>query len=157
MRFAAAVLCAVLCACSSSAPRRSAPETKAQPAPENPPIKDQAIKFPQQNLVKMELVPAHLLGKSFMPGGNLATYKSGKLQYQQFLGQMSDSQQAAFLLLDWQKALTPAQYLAHMGGYYGNDAGRPVYVFVKGAWVAGIVGLPEAKADLLARQFAMRF
>jgi hypothetical protein len=43
-----------------------------------------------------------------------------------------------------------------MGGYFGMDGDRPVYVFVKGAWVAGIVGLTEEKADAAARVFAAR-
>ena len=36
------------------------------------------------------------------------------------------------------------------------DGALPVYVFPKGAYLAGLVGLPEKDADLLARQFAAR-
>ena len=154
MRLYLAGLIVLATGCSSTVTQ--APVEKASKANVAPPV-DQAIKFPQLNQVKMEVVADHLLGKDFMPGGNLATYKSGKQEYQQFLGKFPDAQRAAFSLLDWQKTLKPAKYLAHMGGYYGNDGDRPVYVFAKGAWVAGIVGLPEAQADLLARQFAMRF
>ena len=139
----------------SSAP--TSPPSKALAKSIAAPPTDESIKFPQLHQVKMELTPDHLLGKAFMPGGNVATYRSGKVDYQQFLGKLPDAQQAAFLLLDWQKTLKPAKYLAHMGGYYGNDGERPVYVFTKGQWIAGIAGLPEAEADILARQFAVRF
>jgi hypothetical protein len=154
MRFCLAVLLVLATGCSSTVSRQSAAKVAETAAP---PPADESIKFPQLNQVKMELVPDHLLGKDFMPGGNLGTYKLGKIEYQQFLGKYPDAQKAAFSLLDWQKTLKPAKYLAHMGGYFGNDGDRPVYVFTKGAWIAGLVGLPEAKADLLARQFAMRF
>lgn len=134
-----------------------APESKTSvpaEAPEPPP--DQSQHFSQTGLLKMERVPDHLLGKKFMPGGNLATYKRGKLEYQQFLGKMPDADHAAFLLLDWNKELKGSKYLAHMGGYAGMDGDRPVYVFTKGAWIAGISGLPQDQADIVAREFAAR-
>jgi hypothetical protein len=43
-----------------------------------------------------------------------------------------------------------------MGGYFGMDGDRPVYIFQKGVFLAGFVGLPEKDADVLARQFAAR-
>ncbi len=137
----------ILCA-SCSGPQRPVPRTEIVAVPP-----DQSAHFPEAGLTKMERIPKYLLGKAFMPGGNLATYDKG---YQQFLGKMPDAQTAAFLLLDWKKALADAKYLPHMGGYFGTDNGIPVYVFIKGAWVAGIVGLPEAEADVKAREFAAR-
>jgi hypothetical protein len=142
------LLCGFLILAAGCSPK---PVPKTDVAVELPP--DHADRFPDAGLVKMDRVANHLLGKPFMPGGNLATYKKG---YQQFLGKMPDAQQAAFLLLDWQKALKDAKYLPHMGGYFGTDSGRPVYVFTKSAWVAGIAGLPEAEADTIAREFAAR-
>ena len=138
------------CSGPSTDVRSVAPAAVVEPPP------DQSQHFPQTGLMKMERIPEHLLGKKFMPGGNLAAYKRGKLEYQQFLGKMPDADHAAFLLLDWNKALKGAKYLAHMGGYYGLDGERPVYVFAKGSWIAGIVGLPEDKADMIAREFAAR-
>jgi hypothetical protein len=102
----------------------------------------------------MQLVPDHLLGKSFLPGGNLAQYKRGARSYQVFLIHAADAQKAAFLLVDWHHAMTQPQYLPNMGGYFGMDQGTPVYVFSKGPYVAGWVGLPQAEADRLARQLA---
>jgi hypothetical protein len=138
--------------CSSPAPDiKKATPLDAAEAP-----LDQSQHFPQTGLVKMDRIPDHLLDKKFMPGGNLATYKRGKLEYQQFLGKMPDADHAAFLLLDWNKQLKGSKYLAHMGGYFGLDGTQPVYVFTKGAWIAGIAGLPEEQADAIAREFAAR-
>ena len=118
------------------------------------PPEDESRHFPLTGLLHIGVVSNHLLEKSFMPGGNVADYKRGKVTYQAFIGKMPDAQQASFLLLDWHKSLTNSKYLPQMGGYYGMDGTRPVYVFVKGAWVAGITGLREAEADPLARELA---
>ena len=104
----------------------------------------------------MQLAPDHLLGKDFMPGGNLADYKTAAGEYRMFLLKMADPQKAAFLLLDWKSAMPEAKYLAHMGGYYGTDQGQPIYVFAKGPYLAGLVGLSEEKADPEARRFAAK-
>ncbi len=114
-------------------------------------LPDYANLFPTDGLLRMDRVPAHLLEKPFMPGGNLATYQRG---YQIGLGKMQDASTAAFLLLDWKKVLGNATYLAHMGGYFGTDSARPLYVFTKGPWIAVIAGLPESQADPVARTLA---
>ena len=145
------LLLALLSGCSNPPAQSKAVEPQQAVAPQ-----DQSRHFPMTGQINMEIVPEHLLGKDFMPGGNLAEYRVGKSEYRQFLGKMPDAQTAAFLLLDWKKTLKDAQYIANMGGYYGMDGDRPVYVFTKGVWVAGIVGLPQAKADVVARQFAAR-
>ena len=71
-----------------------------------------------------------------------------------FIAKMPSAQDAAFLLLDWNKALAGAKIVASFGGYFGQDAGRPVFVFAKGAWIAGVAGLTEKDADLAARTLA---
>ena len=91
-----------------------------------------------------------------MPGGNLANYKTRDGEYEMFLVQAADPQAAAFMLLDWKSAMTGSKYLAHMGGYAGTLDGKPIYVFSKGPYLAGISGLPEPKADTVARVFAAR-
>ena len=146
----ALVAVAVLTGCSQP----PAVETHKAVAPPPPP--DERVKFPLENQVSMQVVPDHLLGKSFLPGGNLAEYKQGNHAYRVFLVHAADAQKAAFLLVDWRNALTQPQYLPNMGGFFGTDAGAPVYVFSKGPYVAGWVGLPQAEADRLARQFAAR-
>jgi len=67
---------------------------------------------------------------------------------------LPNPQDAAFLLLDWNKALAGAKLVPSFGGYFGQDAGRPVFVFAKGAWIAGVAGLPEKDADMAARTLA---
>jgi hypothetical protein len=145
----------VIAGCSVQCSSPEKPRTQEAAAEVAPP-EDQSRHFPNANLVKMDVVRDHLLDQKFMPGGNLANYQQGSTKYQQFLAKLPDAQQAAFLLLDWKKALGGAKYLAHMGGYYGTLNGRPLYVFAKGPWIAGVVGLAEEKADPIARQFASR-
>jgi len=117
---------------------------------------DESRRFPQANQVDTKIVDQHLMGKPFMPGGVLANYKKGKIAYSMFLGKLPTPDAAAFLLLDWKKALTGAHLLPSFGGYFGQDAGKPVFVFTKGAWIAGVVGLPEKDADREARGLAAR-
>lgn len=152
LRSACLICCCLLASCSE--PAKAPPpaeETKAAPTP-----RDNSRKFPLENQVSVTLVPDHLLGKGFLPGGNLVEYKKGKKTYQVFLVQTADAQKTAFLLTDWRDSLTKPEYLASMGGYYGTDHGVPVYVFGKGPYLAGWMGLQKDEADVLARQFALR-
>src|SRR5579871_5094821 len=113
-------------------------------------VTDETRRFPLANRVDTQVSATHLLGKTFMPGGTLARYKRGKIEYSMFVAKAATAQDAAFVLLDWHKALTGSKIIPSFGGYFGNDAGHPVFVFAKGLWVAGVVGLPEKDADLAA-------
>jgi hypothetical protein len=150
-RVLAAALGLVLVSCT--------PETKS-PAPETPAKAeisrpaDESRRFPGANLVDTRLVERELMGKPFMPGGTLAHYRKGKNEYSMFLARLPSATDAAILLLDWNKALSGARLIPSFGGYFGQDAGRPVFVFSKGAWIAGVAGLPEKDADLAARALA---
>ena len=131
------------------------------PAPAATPPKEEVVKplnqssrFPKANLVKTEVVDRELMGKPFMPGGTLAHYKKGKTEYQMFVAQFPNATEAAIVLPDWRKALAGSKLIPWFGGYFGTDNGRPVFVFSKGAWIAGIAGLPEKEADLQARILA---
>ncbi len=108
------------------------------------------------DFVDSKVVPEHLLGKSFMPGGTLAHYKKGKTEYDMFVAKLPSSLDAATVLPDWNKALKDSKFVASFGGYFGTDEGRPVFVFTKGDWIAGVAGLPEKEADLQARGLASR-
>lgn len=121
----------------------------AQPA-------DESRRLSSVNRVKVEVVPKALLGKSFMPGGTLAVYKKGAKEHRVFLAKLKDPTTAAILLLDWKKALQGAKLLPSFGGYFGTDGGQPVFVFTKGAWMAGFVGLTEKEADAEARVLATK-
>jgi len=88
-----------------------------------------------------------------MPGGTLAHYKRGSVEYDMFVARTPD---AALLLPDWSQSLTGSKLVPSFGGYFGEDAGRPVFVFSKGSWIAGVAGLPEKEADAEARLLAAR-
>ncbi len=135
-----------------SQPKPAASEPAKQVEPPKP--SDESVRFATANLVKTEVVDKALLGKTFMPGGTLAHCKKGRKEYEMFVARLASPTDAAILLLDWQKALTNAKLIASFGGYFGTDGGRPVFVFTKSAWIAGIVGLPEKEADLEGRTLA---
>jgi hypothetical protein len=139
-----------------------------KPAPSSEPVKqaevpkpaDESRRFPTANLTGTEVVDRQLMGKAFMPGGTIAHYVvhhgTGKVQYDLFAARLADANAAAF----WRKALsdgnTAAQLIPSFGGYFGSDAGRPVFVFSRGAWIAGVAGLPLKDADAEARTLAAR-
>jgi hypothetical protein len=142
----------VLTTSCSSPPKPAASEPAKSVAPQKP--ADESVRFSTANLVKTEVVDTALMGKSFMPGGTLAHYKKGKKQYEMFVAKLATPTDAAILLLDWKKALADAKLIPSFGGYFGKDAGRPLFVFAKGAWIAGVAGLSEKEADLEARTLA---
>jgi len=86
----------------------------------------------------------------------LGHFKKGRAEYDMFLAKLDTPTDAAILLLSWSKALTNAKLVPSFGGYFGQDAGRPVFVFSKGAWITGIAGLPQKEADTEARVLASR-
>lgn len=147
---AVAALAIVLAACSSESP---APAAKSA-APAAPRPADESRHLPKINLVESKVVDSALLGKSFMPGGTLAHYKNGKTEYDMFVARLASATDAAILLPDWSAALADSKLEPAFGGYFGMDGGRPVFVFTKGVWIAGIAGLPEKDADREARILA---
>ncbi len=142
----------MLISCGSEPKQAAAPEPPKKAEAPKPP--DETRRFPQANMVDTKVVNKELLGKAFMPGGTLAHYKKGKTEYDMFVAKTDSATDAAIILPDWRKALAGAKLIPSFGGYFGDDAGRPVFVFTKGAWVAGIAGLPEKQADTEARTLA---
>lgn len=136
--------------CSSPAPQ---PEPQAAVAPK--PV-DLGHYLPEEGRVKAEIVADHLLGKDFLPGGNLVTYEEAGKRYQIFLFQAKNPDAAGFAVFDLRKALTDGKQVPHFGGCFGMDGETPVFAFPKGRYVAGYVGLPEAEADAKARALAAR-
>lgn len=147
----ACIVGAVACGRPAEAP---APEAKAEAPKPKPP--DESRRFPKEGQTSMELVDDRLLGKDYLPGGNLATYEKDGKTYQLFLVMFPDAEKSSFALLDAQESLTDPKFVASFGGYYGLDGETPWFVFGKGKCFAGVVGLPQDEADLAARDFAAR-
>jgi hypothetical protein len=142
----------MLAGCSSQPAPAPAAKTEATP----PRPSNESRRFPQTDLVDTKVVDNHLLGKQFMPGGTLAHYKKDKTEYDMFVCRLASPTAAAVMLPDWRSALKDAKFEASFGGYFGDDAGTPVFVFAKGDWIAGASGLPEKDADLELRSLAAR-
>jgi hypothetical protein len=146
-------LAALLCACAS-APVHEQPQNAPTAAPAKP--VDETRRFPLADQLNIKLVDDHILGKDFLPGGNVAEYKHKGKTFQQFLIHAKSAEAAALLMFDFKGHLKEVKYLPHMGGYFGMDGATPVYMFQKGVFLAGMSGLSEKDADPLARQFAAR-
>src|ERR1039458_5333274 len=113
----AAILAALSTSCGSGTkPAAAAPAPKKAEAPK---IHDEWLRFPKAHLIGTHVIEKELLGKAFMPGGTLASYKKGKTEYRMFLAQLPTAEDAALLLLDWKKALTDAKLVPSFGGYSG--------------------------------------
>ena len=119
-----------------------------------PPVRDDRALLPALNQTSARLVPDHLLGKSALPGGTLGEYEADGRKYRLFIIETASPQDAGILLFDLKATLLDPAYLANMGGYFGTDAGDPVYVFAKQQYLAGVTGLAEDLADPIARQLA---
>lgn len=145
------LIAALLTAGCSSAP---APEKKAETPPPPPPVKDDTALLMTANRTSAKVVPDHLLGISALPGGTIGDYEAGGAKYQLFIIETETAQDAAILLLDVKGTLQDPAYISYMGGYFGTGQGGQVYAFAKGKYLAGVVGLAEAKADPIARQLA---
>lgn len=152
MRLILLAMLAVLVGCGDSPPPAAAPvAVKKKPAP-----KDEARWFPKKDQVSMELVPDHVLGKDYLPGGNVGKYKAGGKEYEMFLIKTGGNQDAALLVFDVKKDLKDSKLMPSFGGYFGKAGDREVFVFAKNAWLVGIAGLGEKDADAVARDFAAR-
>jgi hypothetical protein len=148
---AALAIWLVSCGSEPKQPTATAPRKAEAPKPA-----DESAHLPSANLVRAEVVPKDLLGKTFMPGGTLGHYKKGTTEYEMFIVRMPTALDAAILLPDWNKTLSGSKLVPSFGGYFGEDAGRPVFVFSKNAWIAGVAGLPQKEADVQARILAGR-
>lgn len=140
----------VLSSCSESKASQ-APQAKKAAAPKP---RDESFRFPKENLVETKVVDKELMGKAFMPGGTMAHYKKGKVEYEMFVSELATPLQAAILLPDWSRALTDSKLVPAFSGYFGIDGDRPMFVFIKGSWITGVLGLPQKEADVEARVLA---
>jgi hypothetical protein len=149
LSIAAAGLALTGCGGAPPAAKEAAPAAKPKPA-------NLAHLLPAANQVSTEVVEDHLFGKTFLPGGTVGHYKEGKREYEMFITRLGSPDKAAFLLIDFKKALPDAKLIAHFGGYYGTDGARPYFIFTKNEYLTGIAGLDERDADAAARGLAVR-
>jgi hypothetical protein len=154
MRFSVPLLAGLAISMVSCGSSPNPPAPSVPPKAEAPKPSDESRHLPKANLVGSEVVGKDLLGKPFMPGGTLGHYKKGKTEYDVFIARLPTPLDAAILLPDWSKALTGSKLIPSFGGYFGLDAGRPVFVFTKGVWIAGFAGLSEKEVDAPARTLA---
>jgi hypothetical protein len=148
-----ALLIAVALASTACDASTDAPQKVEQARPKPP---DERRRFVAENRISMELVDDHILGKNFLPGGNVAEYELDGKRYQRFLVATKDPAAATFLTMDIKDALAGSKFVPQFGGYFGMDGDTPWFIFPKDKYVAGIVGLPEQEADSIAREFASR-
>lgn len=130
------------------------PSAKKAEAPPPAPVKDDTALLLTANRTSAKVVPDHLLGISTLPGGTIGDYEAGSAKYQLFIIETDTPQDAAILLLDVKGELQDPAYISYMGGYFGAGHAGTIYAFAKGKYLAGVVGLAEAKADPIARQLA---
>lgn len=147
---ALAALLVFFAACDIPSDAPTEPKTdNASPPVQKP--RDETRRFPSQDRIRVEVIDDQILGKEFLPGGNLAFYERNGKKWRQFLVEADSATTAALLLNDYRAAMTEPKYLAHMGGYFGKDGNDDVLVLQKGSWVMGVVGLAEKDADIMAR------
>jgi hypothetical protein len=142
-------------ACSIPGDQPEKPKAEAAPPSAKKP-REETRRFPSQNRVSVEIVDNHVMGKDFLPGGNVAQYDDNGKRWRQFLVQVDSPTSAALLLNEYRAQMEGPKYLAHMGGYFGKDGVEDVLVMQKARWVLGIVGLSQKDADIVARNFAAR-
>jgi len=155
----AAVLLIVLTLASCG----SADKEVAKPAESSAPRTIQHAKqedfsrfMPLENRVSAKLVDGPLLGVAQLPGGTLADYKKGAKAFQQFLFKAPSVAMTPVYLGHCKDAMTNPKFVASFGGYYGEIQGKPVFVFVKNEYVAGLIGLSLEDADAQGRVAATR-
>jgi len=152
MRPFALILAAAFLVSCSDTPKAAEPKAVKKAARPT----DETRRFPMDGRENVEIIEDHILGMDFLPGGNLATYKIGGKTWREFVIKAESPDQTALLVGACKDHMKDPKFLAHMGGYAGSDGQQILYVFPKGRWVAGVVGLPVAEADPYARMLAQR-
>ncbi|GAB4358888.1 MAG: hypothetical protein OHK0021_03100 [Bryobacter sp.] len=134
----------------------SATEKKAFALPSLPPPIAENVKFPLNNRTFIEVAPRELFGFPFLAGGNVATYTTTKLTYKLFSIRCNSPEQAASYLFSIKEQMKEARFVASYGGYFSTMPEGPLFVYAKGAYVAGSFGLDETEAIELNKEFAAR-
>lgn len=150
MKYCLYLVLVAMVACGNETPEAPPPQVEA------PKPVDKSRSFPRDGQVSMELVEDHVLGKEYLPGGNLAGYERNGKTYQMFLIVAETPDAAAALSFDAKERLQDAKFVPSFGGYFGTDGETPWFIFSKTNHLLGIVGLPQDEADAVARDFGAR-
>ncbi|MEP6715414.1 MAG: hypothetical protein ABJC09_07550 [Terriglobia bacterium] len=128
--------------------------TAPVPEPAPPAVKDNSAMLPRTDRTATTVVPDHVLGFPKLPGGTVGDYETGGRKYQLFIIETPSNQDAALMLMDAKSGMSNTELIPWMGGYFGTTGDRPVYVFPKLKYFAGVAGLPKDEADPIARTLA---
>lgn len=158
---ATGLFCAWALVSCGPAPKESADAGKAaapavQPAPQKPKAVDSSRYLSREGQLSARMVEDQLLGIAALPGGNLATYKKGGKQFEQFLLKAPNVALGAVYLTEIKGAMANPKFVASFGGYFGDLNGKPAFVFTKNEYVTGFVGLSREEADAEGRLAAAR-
>ena len=113
--------------------------------------------LPAHDRVSVRTVSDHMLGKPFLPGGMIGHYKKGATEYDMFVVQFPTATDMSIALANLEANIKGARLVRSLGGYFGADAGRTIFVFPMDRWLGGVLGLPPPEAEQAARELTARF
>jgi len=148
------LICGWLASCGGNTPVE---EVKKPALPDLPRAIAEDVRFPSLNRKSIEVVTAPMLGLTYLGGGNLAQYETGKQKYKLLLIRCRNATQAGSYIFDIKNQLKDPKFVASYGGYFdGATSAGPLFVFAKGSYIGGIAGLSEEEAIQAGKEFAAR-
>ena len=118
---------------------------------------NEARQLPTEDRVSLRTVGDHILGKRFLPGGTIAHYKKDATEYDMFVVQFPTATDMSIALANLEANIQGARLVRSLGGYFGSDAGRTIFVFPMDQWLGGVIGLPPPESEQAARELTARF
>lgn len=152
----AATALLLLWASCGPAPKESAPAPDVAASAPKPAAVDASRYLAKEGQISAQFVEDRLLGIAALPGGNIAEYRKNGKSYRQFLLKAPSVALGAVYLSDIKDAMTDPKFVASFGGYFGELNQEPAFVFTKGEYVTGFLGLSREEADAAGRIAAAR-
>ena len=87
----------------------------------------------------------------------MAHYKTATTEYDMFVAQFPTHTDASIALANLEATIQGPKLVKSLDGYFGADAGRPIFVFPMDRWIGGVVGLRQPEAEEAARVLIARF
>ena len=147
---------ALLLATLSCGPAPQAEVPKPPPLPDLPRAIAEDVRFPSLNRKTITVVEAPMLGLPYLAAGNLAHYEGAGKPYKLLTIRCRSAQQAGAYIFDIKNQMKDPKFVASYGGYFSQTSAGPLFVFAKGAYLGGILGLPEDEAIQAGKDFAAR-